>query len=98
MKGSLRLARHFFLLFLMIAAFHISLPMSFAAGAEAAAAFEIRAFELSGNSIFPGGKAAGSRQDLHRRRENCGGRGKGRDALEKLYHDAGYPAVLVNIT
>ena len=52
MTDSLSLARRFFLLFLMIAAFHISLPMSWAAGDEVAAAFEVRAFELSGNSIF----------------------------------------------
>ena len=97
MKGSLRFARHFFLLFLMIAAFHISLPMSFAAGDEAAAAFEIRAFELSGNSIFPAEKLQEAVKTFTGAGKTAADVEKARDAVEKLYHDAGYPAVLVNI-
>ena len=97
MKGSLRFARHFFLLFLVIAAFQISLPMSFAAGDEVAAAFEIRAFELSGNSIFPAEKLQEAVKAFTGAGKTAADVEKARDAVEKLYHDAGYPAVLVNI-
>lgn len=97
MKGSLSLARRFFLLFLVIAAFQISLPMSFAAGDEAAAAFEIRAYELSGNSIFPAEKLQKAVKAFTGAGKTAADVEKARDALEKLYHDAGYPAVLVNI-
>ena len=97
MKDSLRFARHFFLLFLVIAAFHIYLPKSFAAGDEVAAAFEIRAFELSGNSIFPAEKLQEAVKAFTGAGKTAADVEKARDAVEKLYHDAGYPAVLVNI-
>ena len=97
MKDSLSLARRFFLLFLVIAAFQISLPMSFAAGDEAVAAFEIRAYELSGNSIFPAEKLQKAVKAFTGAGKTAADVEKARDALEKLYHDAGYPAVLVNI-
>ncbi|MGA9110650.1 MAG: ShlB/FhaC/HecB family hemolysin secretion/activation protein [Smithella sp.] len=97
MKDSLSLAGRFFLLFLVIAAFQISLPMSFAAGAEAVAAFEIRAYELSGNSIFPAEKLQKAVKAFTGAGKTAADVEKARDALEKLYHDAGYPAVLVNI-
>ena len=64
---------------------------------SAEAGFEIKAFEVTGNTLFtddqirsavilftgPGRAAA----DVE----------KARDSLEKKYHDAGYPAVIVNI-
>ncbi len=97
MTDSLSLARRFFLLFLMMAAFHISLPMSWAAGDEAAATFEIRKFELSGNSIFSAEKLQEAVKSFTGAGKTAADVEKARDALEKLYHDAGYPAVLVNI-
>lgn len=64
---------------------------------NAEAGFEIRKFELTGNSAF-------STDRLREVAALFAGSGKtaddvekARDAIEKFYHDAGYPAVMVNI-
>jgi hemolysin activation/secretion protein len=70
--------------------------MSWAAGNEAAA-FKIKAFELSGNSLFPAKKLQEIVKPFTGSAKTADDVEKARDALEKFYHDAGYPAVLVNI-
>jgi hemolysin activation/secretion protein len=71
--------------------------MSYAAGDEGTAVFEIRVFELAGNSIFPAGKLQETVKPFTGSGKTAADVEKARDAIEKLYHDAGYPAVLVNI-
>jgi hemolysin activation/secretion protein len=78
-------------------ALHISTPVGWAAGDEVAAAFEIKKFELSGNSIFSAEKLQEAVKTFTGKGKTAADVEKARDALEKLYHDAGYPAVLVNI-
>jgi hemolysin activation/secretion protein len=97
MTDSLNFARRFSLLFLMIAAIHISPLMGWASGDDVAAAFEIKKFELSGNSIFSAEKLQEAVKTFTGKKKTAADVEKARDALEKLYHDAGYPAVLVNI-
>src|SRR5208283_4526763 len=97
MTSMVSFARCLFFLVVLIAAFHISLPMSWAEGDERAAAFEIRTFELSGNSLFTEEKLQEIVKTFTGAGKTAADVEKARDALEKFYHDAGYPAVLVNI-
>jgi len=97
MTSSLKIAGRLFFLFFLMAAFHIFPSLSFAAGDEGAAAFEIRTFELSGNSLFPVEKLQEIVKPFTGSAKTAADVEKARDALEKFYHDAGYPAVLVNI-
>ena len=97
MTGGVSLARPFFVLFVLIPAFHLCLFMSYAAGDEGAAVFDIRAFEVSGNSIFPADKVENTMKPFTGSGKIAADVEKARDALEKFYHDSGYPAVLVNI-
>jgi hemolysin activation/secretion protein len=73
------------------------LPVSDAAEEEGAAVFEIRGFELTGYSIFPEKKLQETVSPFTGAGRTAADVEKARDALEKLYHQAGYPAVLVNI-
>jgi hemolysin activation/secretion protein len=59
--------------------------------------FEIRDFEVTGNSIFPPDKLRDTVVSFTGNGKTAADVEKARDALEKLYHDAGYPAVMVNI-
>jgi hemolysin activation/secretion protein len=59
--------------------------------------FEIRAFEVTGNSIFPSDKLRDEIAPFTGSGKTASDVEKARDALEKLHHDAGYPAVMVNI-
>ena len=61
------------------------------------AAFAIKSFEVFGNSIFPADRIEGTTNPFIGTDRTAADVEKARDALEKLYHDAGYPAVLVNI-
>jgi len=65
--------------------------------AENEAAFEIRVYEISGNSLF----TADTLREIVRPFTGAGKTAadveKARDALEKFYHQSGYPAALVNI-
>ncbi|NWF56531.1 MAG: hypothetical protein HXY45_17225, partial [Syntrophaceae bacterium] len=65
--------------------------------AERETTFTILSFSIEGNTLFPG-------KDLEKVLRQHLGLGKtaadvekARNALEKYYHDKGYPAVLVNI-
>jgi hemolysin activation/secretion protein len=71
--------------------------MSYAAGDEETAGFEIKGFELAGNTIFPAKKLQETVTAFTGSGKTAADVEKARDALEKLYHEAGYPAVLVNI-
>jgi hemolysin activation/secretion protein len=59
--------------------------------------FEIKAFEILGNSIFPSDKLQKEVRPFTGPGKTASDVEKARDALEKLYHDSGYPTVLVNI-
>jgi hemolysin activation/secretion protein len=61
------------------------------------AGFEIRAFEVAGNSIFQLETLQNAVVSFTGSGKTASDVEKARDALEKLYHDAGYPAVMVNI-
>jgi hemolysin activation/secretion protein len=73
------------------------LTVGAACAAENEAAFEIRVYEISGNSLF----TADTLREIVRPFTGAGKTAadveKARDALEKFYHTSGYPAVLVNI-
>jgi len=97
MTGGISLARRLFFLLALIQAFHMSLSMSYVAGDEGTAVFEIRAFELAGNSIFSAEKLRETVAPFTGTGKTSADVEKARDAIEKFYHDAGYPAVLVNI-
>lgn len=59
--------------------------------------FEIYAFKLDGNTIFPTQRLLDLLDDLVGPGRTAADVEKGRDILEKFYHDEGYPSVLVNI-
>jgi len=95
--GGVRLAKGLFCLLVLIAAFHTSPLRSHAAEDEGATLFEIRTFELAGNTIFPADQLRETVKPFTGSGKTVADVEKARDALEKLYHNAGYPAVLVNI-
>jgi hemolysin activation/secretion protein len=70
-------------------------PCSAGDGGETS--FEIRAFEVTGNTIFPADKLQDTVSPFTGKGKTAADVEHARDALEKLYHDTGYPAVLVNI-
>jgi hemolysin activation/secretion protein len=59
--------------------------------------FEIRDFEMTGNTIFPMEKLRDAVAPYRGTGKTAADVEKARDALEGLYHEAGYPAVIVNI-
>lgn len=59
--------------------------------------FEIYAFKLEGNTIFTTQRLLDLVDDLVGPGRTAADVEKGRDILEKFYHDEGYPSVLVNI-
>jgi hemolysin activation/secretion protein len=59
--------------------------------------FEIYAFKLEGNSIFTTARLLDLLDDLVGLGRTAADVEKGRDILEKFYHEQGYPSVLVNI-
>jgi hemolysin activation/secretion protein len=61
------------------------------------AGFDIKTFEVTGNSIFPADKLKNAVAPFTGSGKTAADVEKARDELEKLYHDAGYPAVMVNI-
>lgn len=82
---------------ILTAALWMVLTVGIACAAETGATFEIKAFELSGNSLYPAEKL----MEMIKPYTGAGKTAKdvenARDALEKFYHTSGYPAVLVNI-
>ena len=97
MTGSAIFGRCLFLLLVLVPAFHISMFIGYAAGDEGGTVFEIKAFELVGNRIFPTEKLQETVKSFTGSGKTAADVEKARDALEKFYHDAGYPAVFVNI-
>ena len=75
------------------------MPVSQLLAAEEAVevGFDIRAFEVTGNTIFPSAKVREAVTPFKGPGKTSTDVEKARDALEKLYHDAGYPTVMVNI-
>ena len=69
----------------------------FAADGGVETSFGIKSFEITGNTIFPTPKLRDTVASFTGSGKTAADVEKARDALEKLYHDAGYPAVLVNI-
>ena len=59
--------------------------------------FDIRAFDVKGNSILPMDRVMAAVAIFIGPRKTASDVEKARDAIEKLYHDSGYPAVYVNI-
>jgi hemolysin activation/secretion protein len=65
--------------------------------AEKEPTFEIDAFSVKGNTLLPEDDVDEVLQDFLGEGKTAADVEKARTALEKLYHDKGYPAVLVNI-
>lgn len=87
-------AERFLTLFLIL----ILLPVSgICSGEGVETSFDIKSFEVTGNTIFPADKLQGVVSPFTGKGKTAADVEHARDALEKLYHDAGYPAVLVNI-
>lgn len=61
------------------------------------AGFEIKTFDVTGNSLFTADQARMAVMPFTGTGKTAEDVEKARDALEKKYHDAGYPAVIVNI-
>ncbi|MFZ2223228.1 MAG: ShlB/FhaC/HecB family hemolysin secretion/activation protein [Candidatus Deferrimicrobium sp.] len=59
--------------------------------------FEIKSFEVSGNTLFPEDNVAAALAVFTGPGKTAADVEKARDALESLYHGHGYPTVLVNI-
>ena len=73
-----------------------ALPFSGAGNAQESA-FEIRSFEVTGNSLFTDDQVRSAVILFTGPDRTTADVEKARDSLEKRYHDAGYPAVMVNI-
>jgi hemolysin activation/secretion protein len=67
------------------------------AKAEQEQTFEIYTFKLEGNTIFTTQRLLDLLDDLIGPGKTASDVEKGRDILEKFYHDEGYPSVIVNI-
>lgn len=61
------------------------------------AGFEIKKFEVTGNSLFSDQQVQAAIILFSGSDKTAADVEKARDALEKFYHEAGYPAVMVNI-
>lgn len=72
-------------------------PLAHAEENAGDAGFEIRSFEITGNTILPSDKMQNAVALFTGSGKTAADVEQARDALEKLYHDDGYPAVLVNI-
>jgi hemolysin activation/secretion protein len=81
--------------FLMILSAPIS--ASGAAGDGGDAGFEIKVFDFTGNTLFDSESLRSEIAPFIGTGKTATDVEKARDAIEKFYHDAGYPAVLVNI-
>jgi hemolysin activation/secretion protein len=91
------LARLLFCLVVTILLLHLQVPEICTAADDGETGFEIAGFEVTGNSIFPANKLQETVAPFTGSGKTADDVEKSRDALERLYHDAGYPAVMVNI-
>jgi hemolysin activation/secretion protein len=89
--------RRMLLCWLFVAPMVLSVVVNWVQAAEQEPTFDIKAFSIEGNTLFPEKDV----QEIVRAHLGTGKTAvdveKARDALEKLYHDKGYPAVLVNL-
>jgi hemolysin activation/secretion protein len=92
-----KIAWRLFFLMIMVIALHIGAVELYAAAETVEPSFEIKTFEVIGNTIFPSDKLQDELGPFTGKDKTATDVEKARDALERLYHDAGYPAVMVNI-
>jgi len=95
--GAASLTRCLFVFLVLTTILHMTLSLSYAAEDERGVLFKIRAFELVGNSVFSADKLQETVKPFIGAGKTATDVEKARDALEKFYHEAGYPAVMVNI-
>lgn len=91
------IARFLFCLLLTVLTLHAPVSGTCAAADGEETGFEIREFEVTGNSIFPADELRDKVAPFTGSGKTAADVEKARDTLEKFYHDAGYPAVMVNI-
>jgi hemolysin activation/secretion protein len=85
-----------FLVLAVLAAIYFRVMTGFV-WAEEPVAFEIRGFEVSGNSLLDEDRIRQTMRPFIGPHQSAADVEQARDALEKVYHNAGYPAVFVNI-
>ncbi len=90
-------ARRLFFLIVLAIAMHTLMSRSCGAAENAGSGFEIKGYNVTGNTIFPGDKLQKAVAPFTGPGRTAADVEKARDAIEKIYHDAGYPAVMVNI-
>jgi hemolysin activation/secretion protein len=90
-------ARQLFCLLLMLMLSQGTIAPLCSAGEVETTGFEITDFEATGNTLFPADKLQEVTAPFTGRGKTAADVEKARDALEKFYHEAGYPAVMVNI-
>ncbi len=89
--------RYLLCLLVTILTLHAPISEIYAVADGGEAGFEIISYEITGNSIFPADKLLDTVATFTGPGKTASDVEKARDALEKLYHDAGYPVVMVNI-
>ena len=82
---------------MLFLAFGAMASEAYGQGDEQRPAFEISAFEVEGNTLFPEAKIRTALEEFTGPRKTAEDVEKARDALESFYHKEGYPTVLVNI-
>ncbi len=91
------IARRLFCLMIVIMILHGSMSLLYAAADGEETGFKIRVFEITGNTIYVTEKLQDTVAPFTGSGKTAVDVEKARDAIEKLYHDEGYPAVMVNI-
>jgi len=89
--------RSIVLFVITILALQARLPDICLAAEGAVTDFEIQAIEVTGNTVLPAYKVEDALAPFIGSGKTVPDVEKARDVLEKLYHDSGYPAVIVNI-
>ncbi|MDA8091389.1 MAG: BamA/TamA family outer membrane protein [Nitrospiraceae bacterium] len=85
------------LLAAMAVVFNFPAQGAFGADGKPDTGFKIKGYEITGNTIFPADKLRETAAPFTGTGKTASDVEKARDAIEKLFHDAGYPAVMVNI-
>lgn len=97
LPGVTHAAKCFVCLIILNAVLHAPLPKSCSAAEKAETGFEIKGYEIMGNTIFKTDRLKKAAAPFTGSGKTAEDVEKARDAVEKVYHDAGYPAVMVNI-
>jgi hemolysin activation/secretion protein len=82
---------------LFFALIHLLIPAYRMEAVAQSTTFNIRSFEIEGNTLLPGKDILDLLKPFQGTGKTAQDVEKARDALEKMYHDKGYPAVIVNI-